>query len=72
MKQKEIKEIAGIIKEQYKLESSITAFITLRELSEKLIDYFEREEKKLSETEYSKLTSVFNPQQFLKDCGVEK
>lgn len=76
MIQKDYKEIAGIIKEHYK---GITSEYRLRTLSNKLSDYFERENDirscncSFNDNIHSQLCyslEGFNKQQFLKECGV--
>ena len=86
MNQKDYKEIAGIIKSSIDEDNKNSFGVakesvhygigTATQIAEDLADYFEREE--LSNDKLKKLygmnwrNEIFNRQQFLKDCGVEK
>ncbi len=68
MNQKDIKEIARMLKENYNVYPS-------DKLISELADYFERENRKSKGRPISKKKFYFdnfNKKQFLKDCGVSK
>ncbi len=80
MNQKDYKEIAGIIKDNFKdfLFQSDALVLARQNISKELADCFEREYQERLEKNMGKIYGKgkpidnFNKQQFLKDCGVEK